>query len=190
MQTAVAGVSGYAGMELARLLLHHPGLAGQPPVFVGREPEAVRLSDMHPQLAGRNVDAMVEPFSWELLERRGVELLFLATPHEQSRSWVPEALAHGLRVVDLSGAWRLQVAAHRAIYGFADADAALAEAGAGAERLWFAGVASRVHCERPGGSEPWLLCNFGHFGVAAADGIVGSGSRDHLRCQVRRVRSW
>ena len=127
MQTAVAGVSGYAGMELARLLLHHPRLTGQPPVFVGREPEAVRLSDMHPQLAGRNVDALVEPFSWELLERRGVELLFLATPHEQSRSWVPEALAHGLRVVDLSGAWRLQVAAHRAIYGFADADAALAE---------------------------------------------------------------
>ena len=24
LQTAVAGVSGYAGMELARLLLHHP----------------------------------------------------------------------------------------------------------------------------------------------------------------------
>ena len=41
------------------------------------------------------------------VEERGVEILFLATPHEQSREWVPEALEHGMRVIDLSGAWRL-----------------------------------------------------------------------------------
>ena len=129
IQTAVAGVSGYAGLELARLLLHHPALEGRPPVFVGRDVEAVRLTDMHPQLADNNGSSglMVEPFSWELLKKRGVELLFLATPHEQSRSWAPEALAHGLRVVDLSGAWRLRVHEHRAIYDFHDEDAALAE---------------------------------------------------------------
>ena len=129
IQTAVAGVSGYAGLELARLLLHHPALKGRPPVFVGRDPEPVRLTDLHPQLADNNGSSglLVEPFSWELLQERGVELIFLATPHEQSRSWVPEALAHGLRVVDLSGAWRLRVAEHRAIYGFHDADAEIAE---------------------------------------------------------------
>jgi N-acetyl-gamma-glutamyl-phosphate reductase len=129
IQTAVAGVSGYAGMELARLLLHHPALQGRPPVFVGRDAEAVRLTDMHPQLADNNGSSglMVEPFSWELLKKRGVELLFLATPHEQSRNWAPEALAHGLKVVDLSGAWRLRVHEHRAVYGFHDEDAALAE---------------------------------------------------------------
>ena len=55
-----------------------------------------------------------------------MELLFLATPHEQSRSWVPEALAHGLRVVDLSGAWRLRAHENRAIYGFHDTDGAVA----------------------------------------------------------------
>jgi N-acetyl-gamma-glutamyl-phosphate reductase len=128
IQTAVAGVSGYAGLELARLLLHHPSLEGLPPVFVGRDAEAVRLTEMHPQLAGNNGRAglMVEPFSWDLLKERGVELLFLATPHEQSRSWVPEALAQGLKVVDLSGAWRLRAQEHRALYGFHDRDAALA----------------------------------------------------------------
>jgi N-acetyl-gamma-glutamyl-phosphate reductase len=61
-----------------------------------------------------------EPFSWELLASRGVEVLFLATPHEQSREWVPEALARGLRVIDLSGAWRLTDAANRAVYAFED----------------------------------------------------------------------
>ena len=35
----------------------------------------------------------LEPFSWELLADRGVKVLFLATPHEQSREWVPEALS-------------------------------------------------------------------------------------------------
>ena len=49
----------------------------------------------------------IEPFSWDLLRAGGVKILFLATPHEQSREWVPQALDHGLRVIDLSGAWRL-----------------------------------------------------------------------------------
>ena len=40
LRTAVAGVSGYAGGELARLLLRHPRLADTPPVFLGRLGEA------------------------------------------------------------------------------------------------------------------------------------------------------
>ncbi len=40
---------------------------------------------------------------------------------------MPEALAHGLRVVDLSGAWRLRAHENRAIYKFHDEDAAQAE---------------------------------------------------------------
>lgn len=125
IQTAVVGVSGYAGMELARLLLHHPRLKGTPPVFAGRveagQP-ATALTDIHPQLANNNGRAAlsVEPFSWELLRSRGVEVLFLATPHDQSRTWVPEALSQGLRVIDLSGAWRLNEISNRAVYKFAD----------------------------------------------------------------------
>jgi N-acetyl-gamma-glutamyl-phosphate reductase len=47
-------------------------------------------------------------------------MLFLATPHEQSRKWGPEALSRGLRVIDLSGAWRLEYPANRAVYKFSD----------------------------------------------------------------------
>jgi N-acetyl-gamma-glutamyl-phosphate reductase len=60
------------------------------------------------------------------MKQQGVELLFLATPHEVSRSIVPEALSHGLRVIDLSGAWRLKEEQHRAIYNFQDSDAVTA----------------------------------------------------------------
>jgi N-acetyl-gamma-glutamyl-phosphate reductase len=135
LQTAVVGVTGYAGAELARLLLHHPRLKGTPPVFAGRvdakdETRAgVPLAEIHPQLAASHPTSLkLEPFSWELLASRGVQVLFLATPHEQSREWVPEALARGLRVIDLSGAWRLTNAANRAIYNYKDEGSAQAEA--------------------------------------------------------------
>jgi N-acetyl-gamma-glutamyl-phosphate reductase len=127
IQTGVMGVSGYAGMELARLLLRHPALAGLPPVFLGRaegSPEA--LAAVHPQLMDNNGTGLgfggltIEPFSWDLLRLRSVRILFLATPHEQSREWVPRALEHDLRVIDLSGAWRLTEASNRAVYQFSD----------------------------------------------------------------------
>jgi len=131
VRTAVAGVSGYAGGELARLLLHHPRLRAAQPKFFGRAGEAsstekVLLTDLHPQLATSGAAPEVLPFDWQTLVDEGIEILFLATPHEQSREWVPEALAHGIRVVDLSGAWRLQDDANRAVYKLKDADPALA----------------------------------------------------------------
>ncbi len=134
VQTAVLGVTGYAGAEVARLLLHHPRLKGLAPVFAGRVDDAdaarggIPLIEIHPQLGDNNGTGALklQPFSWELLAERGVKVLFLATPHEQSREWVPEALARGLRVIDLSGAWRLTEAAHRAIYAFKDEGSAVA----------------------------------------------------------------
>jgi N-acetyl-gamma-glutamyl-phosphate reductase len=128
VQTAVVGVTGYAGAELARLLVRHPRLQGKPPVFAGRvdEKDAARgglpLSEIHPQLADSSGtgELKLQPFSWALLAERGVDVLFLATPHEQSREWAPEALKRGLRVIDLSGAWRLREAANRAVYAFED----------------------------------------------------------------------
>jgi N-acetyl-gamma-glutamyl-phosphate reductase len=127
-QIAALGVTGYAGAELARLLLGHPRLAGAPPLFLGREGSAREsLTVIHPQLAGLAKDQLcVEPFSWELLASRGVKVLFLATPHEQSRKLAPEALSRGLRIVDLSGAWRLEDPANRAVYKFSDEDSAVA----------------------------------------------------------------
>ncbi len=128
VQTAVVGVTGYAGAELARLLLHHPRLKGTPPVFAGRMDagEAARggtpLAEIHPELADSKGSGKLrlQPFSWDLMADLDVQVLFLATPHEQSRTWVPEALSRSLRVIDLSGAWRLNEAANRAVYNFED----------------------------------------------------------------------
>ncbi|MBS1853492.1 MAG: N-acetyl-gamma-glutamyl-phosphate reductase [Acidobacteria bacterium] len=126
LHTAVLGATGYSGYELARLLLRHPRV--ETPVLLSRSAEKDSrpdLAHLYPALSG-NGGYPMEPFSWDLLQQRGVELLFLATPHETSRALAPEALARGLRVIDLSGAWRLKEEQNRAVYKFEDKDAATA----------------------------------------------------------------
>ena len=128
LQTAVLGATGYSGLELTRILLRHPRL--EKPVLLRRSADngsASDLADVFPVLSG-NGGYPLHPLSWPSLKQKGVQLLFLATPHEVSRSLVPEAMAQGLRVVDLSGAWRLKQEQHRAIYGFEDSDKATADA--------------------------------------------------------------
>src|ERR1700690_2225845 len=126
IKTAVLGAPGYSGLELTRILLRHPQT--EKPVLLRRTADngsASDLADVFPALYG-NGGYPLHPLSWAALKQQGVELLFLATPHEASRSLVPEAMAQGLRVIDLSGAWRLKQEQHRAIYGFQDSDAVTA----------------------------------------------------------------
>ena len=127
LKSAVLGATGYSGLELTRLLLRHPRL--EEPVLLRRNGEssgAANLADVFPVLSG-NGGYPLHPLSWPVLQQQGVRLLFLATPHDASRALVPEAIAQGLRVIDLSGAWRLKEARHRAIYDFQDSDAVSAE---------------------------------------------------------------
>jgi N-acetyl-gamma-glutamyl-phosphate reductase len=134
LKTAVLGATGYSGLELARLLGRHPRTDA--PLLLRRTAEKkTDDSDGHPpglpHISGNGnlpVPSPVQPFSWSALEQRGVELLFLATPHSVSRELVTEAMTcglmtRGLRIVDLSGAWRLKQEQHRAVYGFKDVNA-------------------------------------------------------------------
>jgi N-acetyl-gamma-glutamyl-phosphate reductase len=134
LKVGVLGATGYSGLELTRILHRHPGV--ERPVLLRREGAsdesgngvknaASDLADIFPELSG-NGGYPLQSLSWSDLKREGVELIFLATPHEASRAIVPQAIAHGLRVIDLSGAWRLKQEHHRAIYEFEDADAAAA----------------------------------------------------------------
>ena len=124
VKTAVLGATGYSGYELARLLLRHPNL--EKPLLLRRPSENGDgdLAKLFPALSG-NGGYPLRPFSWEVL--KGVDLLFLATPHDVSRSLGPEALARGIRVIDLSGAWRLKQHQHRVVYGFSDSDSVTAQ---------------------------------------------------------------
>ncbi len=124
VRTAVLGVGGYSGGELARLLLRHPRLQQARPLFLGRAAEEVPLEQLHPQLAlgaGEKLPPVV-PFRWELLQEEKIDVIFLATPHESSRELAPQLLELGVKVIDLSGAWRLKEDANRAVYKLEDRD--------------------------------------------------------------------
>jgi N-acetyl-gamma-glutamyl-phosphate reductase len=109
VRVAVVGVTGYAGFELARLLLRHPHI--EKPTFFLRENHADVhcLTDLFPQLRGWG-DAPCRPLSVEAIANSGAEVAFLSTPHEASLELVPALLAANpaLRIVDLSGAFRFR----------------------------------------------------------------------------------
>ncbi len=130
VQPAIVGATGYTGFELTRILLHHPRV--RKPLLFRREAEAgtgFDLTETYPFFSGNGHGGLpVDAFSWSAMKERGVDVLFLCTPHEVSREWAIEAQARGLRVVDLSGAWRLKQEANRKVYGFKDANPSAASA--------------------------------------------------------------
>jgi len=106
-QIAVVGVTGYTGLELARILLRHPELRA--PVFYVRETNGAKcLGGAFSAFRGWG-EAPLRPLRWKHpFEqcRHGV----LATPHEVSAELAPPLVSAGLRVVDLSGAFRFRAA--------------------------------------------------------------------------------
>jgi N-acetyl-gamma-glutamyl-phosphate reductase len=108
-KVAVVGATGYAGFELARLLLRHPQIE-KPIFFVRGEHANVRcLTEIFPQLRGWG-EARCKQLSAGAIANSGASVVFLSTPHEASLELVPELLAENpkLRVVDLSGALRFR----------------------------------------------------------------------------------
>jgi len=109
-KVAVVGVTGYTGFELARLLLRHPQI--DKPTFYLREGSShVRcLTELFPQLRAWG-EAPCRPLSVDAIAASGAGTVFLSTPHEASTELAPQLVDKGLRVVDLSGAFRFRDAA-------------------------------------------------------------------------------
>jgi N-acetyl-gamma-glutamyl-phosphate reductase len=103
---AVAGVSGYTGFELAKLLLRHP--TGSAATFFMRDTQGAHcLSELFPQLRGIG-RAPLRPLSVENILATGAKTAFLSTPHEASAELAPPLLEAGIKVIDLSGAFRFR----------------------------------------------------------------------------------
>jgi N-acetyl-gamma-glutamyl-phosphate reductase len=107
-QIAVVGVTGYTGLELARILLRHPEL--EHPVFYVRETNGAKcLAELFPQFRGWG-EAPLRTLSVDAIASSNAGAAFLATPHEVSAELAPALINAGLRVVDLSGAFRFREA--------------------------------------------------------------------------------
>jgi N-acetyl-gamma-glutamyl-phosphate reductase len=102
----VAGATGYAGQELLRLLARHPHVALEQAMGSSAASSERRL----PALA-HVWNGTVVPLDVEGLAR--VQAAFLALPEAASAEIAPHLLEQGVRVFDLSGAFRLRNPATR-----------------------------------------------------------------------------
>ena len=115
---AIAGATGYTGLELVRLVLCHPeldlvGLFASP----GGTAVGQRADEVFPELRDR-CDASFEAGTPEAILARSPGVVFLCTPHEASASLAPTLLEGDAVVADLSGAFRLPAERYPTHYGF------------------------------------------------------------------------
>jgi N-acetyl-gamma-glutamyl-phosphate reductase len=101
-RVAVVGATGYSGQELVRLLARHPAvrLTG---AYASSQTDAPRRL---PALA-RIWDGTVDPFAHDTVAA-SADAVFLSLPEAAAAAVAPALVDAGLRVVDLSGAFRLR----------------------------------------------------------------------------------
>lgn len=98
-RVSIAGATGYAGRELLRLLARHPRARVTAALSSGNG------SPARPAGLARVWDGEVEPFDDGKLA--DADVAFLALPDAAAAHVAPRLVAAGVRVIDLSGAFRL-----------------------------------------------------------------------------------
>jgi len=107
VRAAVIGATGYVGRELIVQLARHPRAHIARLMSSGRDKDGPRrVEDFHPALRGLGL--VCHPLCPEELDAEELDVVFLATPHETSHDLAPQLLQRGVRVVDMSGAFRLK----------------------------------------------------------------------------------
>jgi N-acetyl-gamma-glutamyl-phosphate reductase len=124
-RVAVLGASGYAGGELVRLLAGH---RRADVTFLGAKDSAGKtLAEVHPHLASLPIaEAALQPIEAAQIAE-AADVAFCALPNGTSSSLVPSLLDAGLRVIDLTGDFRLPAEAYPEWYGFEHPAPALLE---------------------------------------------------------------
>ena len=106
-RVAIAGATGYAGQELVRILARHPAVT----LTTAMSSAATSAPRPMPALA-RIWDGEVVPLDVDRLVR-DADVVFLALPEAASAELAPQLLERGVKVIDLSGAFRIRAQADR-----------------------------------------------------------------------------
>jgi len=141
-RVGIINVTGYAGVELARLLSQHSEV--KLVSITGRSAAGRKIGDVFPHLASINLT--IEP------EIGDVDLAFSAMPHKESVQQILPLLDRGVRVVDISADFRLKDATkYQSWYGFTHpAPQLLPQAVYGLPELYRAQIVSAQLVANPG----------------------------------------
>ena len=102
IKVGIVGGSGYTGGETARLICNHPDM--ELITMTSRRHPGVKITKVHPFLEGF-VDLR---FDEGVSEDSEIDIAFIATPYGASMDFIPSLMQRGIKVVDLSGDYRLK----------------------------------------------------------------------------------
>ncbi|CAA6808055.1 MAG: N-acetyl-gamma-glutamyl-phosphate reductase (EC [uncultured Campylobacterales bacterium] len=107
----IIGASGYTGLELIKILINHPEFNIK---YLATSKGGEELSKLHPSL--KNVfDISISKADVSKIPS-SCKLVFLALPHKTAAAYAKELLKRGIKVVDLSADYRLELDAYEKHY--------------------------------------------------------------------------
>ncbi|MFD0961879.1 N-acetyl-gamma-glutamyl-phosphate reductase [Paenibacillus chungangensis] len=101
---AIVGSTGYGGVELIRLLASHPQV--EVTSVISSSSAGTPITDGYPHLAGIREELLDDVEPAKIKEK--ADIVFLATPAGVASKLAPQYLEAGLKVIDLSGDYRLK----------------------------------------------------------------------------------
>lgn len=111
INVAIVGVSGFTGLELVKQLIRHPSFHIS---YVANSEGNTTLQELHPMFEGI-VDMPVRKASATDIAKCA-DVAILALPHKSSMEFAKELLDLGIKVVDLSADYRLELEHYEANY--------------------------------------------------------------------------
>lgn len=103
-KVGIIGATGYTGLELLRLLIHHPEI--EITALTSQKYVGVEIAKVFPTLS-HHIQAKCEELSYKRISDK-TDLLFTAVPHKTAMEIVPQFYRQEKRVVDLSADFRLR----------------------------------------------------------------------------------
>jgi N-acetyl-gamma-glutamyl-phosphate reductase len=113
IKTAIAGASGYTGLELVKLISNHPKASLE--AVTSNSYQGKAFTDIFPSMRGFE-SLVCTPFDAVALSSK-VDVVFLALPHKVSMAFAPKLIDQGIKVIDLSADFRFDDAkAYESVY--------------------------------------------------------------------------
>lgn len=103
VRVAILGATGYTALELIKILLRNPQV--EITAVTSRQEGSPPLHTVHPSLTGRTNLRCEDLTAAQICER--AQVVFCCLPHVASMAVVPDLLAGGAKVIDLSADYRL-----------------------------------------------------------------------------------
>ncbi|MFK5881673.1 MAG: N-acetyl-gamma-glutamyl-phosphate reductase [Sulfurospirillum sp.] len=101
---AIIGASGYTGLELLKLLVVHPVFDI---AYIGNSEGGIKVEELHPSLKSVLSQDVLKSDAKEI--SKVAKLAFLALPHKTAMGFASKLLEYGVKVVDLSADYRLEL---------------------------------------------------------------------------------